>query len=90
MTYEYTKRIFEEGIEHQIDKINNTCRCTILDILKVALKDEYEEVQKDPVFRPLLAINDNTLIYSGKIVHSFICKQLKEKIKEESLKETKN
>ncbi|KAF3585648.1 hypothetical protein F2Q69_00031459 [Brassica cretica] len=41
------------------------------------LKDEYEEVLKDPVFGPILAIVENKLIYSGKIIHCFICKQLK-------------
>ncbi|CAH8384365.1 unnamed protein product, partial [Eruca vesicaria subsp. sativa] len=49
----------------------------MLALLKDFLKDEYEEVLKDPVFGPILAIVDNKLIYSGKIIHSFICKQLK-------------
>ncbi|XP_048594739.1 uncharacterized protein LOC125577360 [Brassica napus] len=60
-----------------MDKINNTCRRTLLKAVKVALKDEYEEVLKDPVFGPLLAIIENNLIYSGKIIHSFMCKQLR-------------
>ncbi|CAH8307831.1 unnamed protein product [Eruca vesicaria subsp. sativa] len=67
----------EEGAEIRIDKINNTCRRTMLALLKDFLKDEYEEVLKDSVFGPILAIVDNKLIYSGKIIHSFICKQLK-------------
>lgn len=77
MAYEYPKLIFEEGTEYQIEKINNTCRRTMLKIVKAALEDEYGEVLKDPVFGPVLAINENALRYSGKIVHSFICKQLK-------------
>ncbi|XP_013594551.1 PREDICTED: uncharacterized protein LOC106302631 [Brassica oleracea var. oleracea] len=77
MAYEFPKCILEEGFETQIDKINNTCRRTILEEVKGVLKDEYEEVLKDPVFGPILAIIDNKLIYSGKIIHSFICKQLK-------------
>ncbi|KAF2553874.1 hypothetical protein F2Q68_00034763 [Brassica cretica] len=76
MAYEFRKRILEEEFETQIDKINNTCRRTILEEVKSVLKDEYEEVLKDPVFCPILAIIDNKLIYSGKIIHSFICKQL--------------
>ena len=77
MAYEFPKRILEEGFETQIDKNNNTCRRTILEEVKGVLKDEYEEVLKDPVFGPILAIIDNKLIYSGKIIHSFICNQLK-------------
>ncbi|KAL0844910.1 hypothetical protein Bca101_018156 [Brassica carinata] len=77
MAFQFPKRILEEGAEPQIDKINNTCRRSLLDDVKAALQDEYEEVLKDPVFGPLLAIIDNQLIYSGKIIHSFICKQLK-------------
>ncbi|KAF3516216.1 hypothetical protein DY000_02060460 [Brassica cretica] len=77
MDYQFPKRILEEGAETKMDKINNTCRRTILETLKVVLKDEYQEVLKDPVFGPILAIIENKLIYSGKIIHSFICKQLK-------------
>ncbi|KAL0705145.1 hypothetical protein Bca4012_071570 [Brassica carinata] len=77
MDYPFPKRILEEGAETKMDKINNTCRRTILETLKVVLKDEYQEVLKDPVFGPILAIVENKLIYSGKIIHSFICKQLK-------------
>ncbi|KAF8109054.1 hypothetical protein N665_0103s0010 [Sinapis alba] len=73
----FPKRILEEGAETKMDKINNTCRRTILETLKVVLKDEYEEVLKDPVFGPILAIVENKLVYSGKIIHSFICKLLK-------------
>ena len=77
MDYQFPKRILEEGAETKIDQINNTCRRTILGTLKVVLRDEYQEVLKDPVFGPILAIVENKLIYSGKIIHSFICKQLK-------------
>uniref|UniRef100_A0A0D3DA99 DUF1985 domain-containing protein n=1 Tax=Brassica oleracea var. oleracea TaxID=109376 RepID=A0A0D3DA99_BRAOL len=77
MAHQFPKRILQEGAETQMDKINNTCRRTLLKAVKVALKDEYEEVLKDPVFGPLLAIIENNLIYSGKIIHSFMCKQLR-------------
>ncbi|XP_048590960.1 uncharacterized protein LOC106392615 [Brassica napus] len=77
MDYQFPKRFIEEGAETKIDKINNTCRRTILGTLKVVLRDEYQEVLKDPVFGPILAIVENKLIYSGKVIHSFICKQLK-------------
>ncbi|XP_009139693.2 uncharacterized protein LOC103863694 [Brassica rapa] len=77
MAHQFPKRILQERAETQIDKINNTCRWTLLKAVKVALKDEYEEVLKDLVFGPLLAIIENNLIYSGKIIHSFMCKQLR-------------
>uniref|UniRef100_A0A0D3BXI3 Uncharacterized protein n=1 Tax=Brassica oleracea var. oleracea TaxID=109376 RepID=A0A0D3BXI3_BRAOL len=77
MAHQLPKRILQEGADTQIDKINNTCRRTLLNAVKVALKDEYEEILKDPVFGPLLAIIENNLIYSGKIIHSFMCKQLR-------------
>ncbi|KAG2299176.1 hypothetical protein Bca52824_035648 [Brassica carinata] len=77
MAYQFPKRIHEEGVESRIDKINNTCRRTLLDAVKTALKDEYEEVLKDHVFGSILAIIENQLIYSGKIIHSFICKHLR-------------
>ncbi|KAF8114168.1 hypothetical protein N665_0040s0023 [Sinapis alba] len=73
----FPKCILEEEAETKMDKINNNCRRTILKTVKVVLKDEYGEVLKDPVFGPILAIVENKLIYSGKIIHSFICKQLK-------------
>ena len=67
MAYQFPKRILEEGAETQIDKINNTCRRTILETVKGVLKDEYEEVLKDPVFGPILAIVENKLIYLSLI-----------------------
>ncbi|CAH8306751.1 unnamed protein product [Eruca vesicaria subsp. sativa] len=50
MEIELPKRIAEAGVETCIEKINNTCRLTILQIVKEALKDEYDVVLKDPVF----------------------------------------
>ncbi|XP_013583349.1 PREDICTED: uncharacterized protein LOC106292293 [Brassica oleracea var. oleracea] len=77
IAYQFSKRILEEGAETQIDKINNTCRHRTLDMVRSVLKDEYDEVLQDTVFGPILAILENKLMYSGKIIHSFICKQLK-------------
>ena len=62
MANEFPKRIREEGVETHIDKINNMCRCRTLNLVKAALKDEYEEVLCDPVFGPILALVDNNLI----------------------------
>ena len=77
MNYQFPKCILEEGAKTKIDKINNTCRRTILGTLQVVLRDEYQDVLKDLVFGPILAVVENKLIYSGKIFHSFICTQLK-------------
>ncbi|KAL0729141.1 hypothetical protein Bca4012_025234 [Brassica carinata] len=76
MEIELPKRIAEDGAEYHIDKINNTCRLTVLGILKKKLEDEYKDVLKDPVFGPILAINEHELGYSGKVIHSFVCKML--------------
>ncbi|CAN6817464.1 unnamed protein product, partial [Brassica oleracea] len=43
---------------------------------KKQLEDEYNEVLRDHVFGPILAINEHELGYSGKVIHSFICKML--------------
>ncbi|KAG5388365.1 hypothetical protein IGI04_029906 [Brassica rapa subsp. trilocularis] len=40
MAHQFPKRILQEGAEMQMDKINNTCRRTLLKVVKVALKDE--------------------------------------------------
>ena len=76
MQIELPKRIAEAGAEHHVDKINNICRLTVLGLLKKQLEDEYNEVLRDPVFGPILAINEHELGYSGKVIHSFICKML--------------
>uniref|UniRef100_A0A0D3BJJ6 DUF1985 domain-containing protein n=1 Tax=Brassica oleracea var. oleracea TaxID=109376 RepID=A0A0D3BJJ6_BRAOL len=60
------KRIAEAEAEHHVDKINNTCRLTVLGLLKKQLEDEYYEVLRDPVFGPILAINEHELGYSEK------------------------
>lgn len=76
MEIELPKRIAEAGAEHHIDKINNHCRLRVLKILKQELEDEYKDVLKDPVFGPILAINEHQHGYSGKVIHSFVCKML--------------
>ena len=44
--------------------------------MKKQLEDEYNEVLRDPVFGLILAINEHEIRYSGKVIHSFICKML--------------
>ena len=76
MEIELPKRIAEAGAEHHVDKINNTCRLTVMRLVKQDLEDEYNDALRDPVFGPILAMNEHQLGYSGKVIHSFICKML--------------
>ncbi|CAF1916243.1 unnamed protein product, partial [Brassica oleracea] len=39
MEIELPKRIAKAGAEHHVDKINNTCRLTVLRLLKKQLED---------------------------------------------------
>ncbi|KAF3499926.1 hypothetical protein F2Q69_00044179 [Brassica cretica] len=78
MANEFPKRIREEGVDH-IDKINNMCRCRTLNLVKAALKDEYEEVLCDPVFG-IKAAKAKRITAKGKSVTEYatICKMKKE------------
>ncbi|KAL0688839.1 hypothetical protein Bca4012_088516 [Brassica carinata] len=66
MEIELPKRIAEAGAEHHVDKINNTCRLTVMRLVKQDLEDEYNDALRDPVFGPILAMNEHQLGYSGK------------------------
>ncbi|XP_022568534.2 uncharacterized protein LOC106363003 [Brassica napus] len=44
--------------------------------LKKAKCAEYDDVKRDPVFTHIMAIAENDLKFSGKLVDSFICRQL--------------
>lgn len=77
MVYEWLKCILPDKAEVHVDKITNIRRVSILRILRKALKDEYEEVLKDPVFGQVLAISENRMKFSRKAIHSFICKYFK-------------
>ncbi|ESQ28868.1 hypothetical protein EUTSA_v10019486mg, partial [Eutrema salsugineum] len=43
---------------------------------KKALSDEYKKVMLDPVFGPVLSIIENDMGYSGRLIHSFLYKEL--------------
>ncbi|KAH0902625.1 hypothetical protein HID58_042128 [Brassica napus] len=51
MEIELPKRIAEAGAEHHVDKINNTCRLTVMRLVKQDLEDEYNDVLRDPLDR---------------------------------------
>lgn len=79
----YPKRFLRDGNEPQVQKINNTCRISILSRIKKALPKEYEEVKGDPVFAQIFAIHENGLGYSARLIHSIMCRQLVTKKKHE-------
>uniref|UniRef100_A0A0D3C9Q4 DUF1985 domain-containing protein n=1 Tax=Brassica oleracea var. oleracea TaxID=109376 RepID=A0A0D3C9Q4_BRAOL len=77
MELELPKRLYAEGLEPQVKKINNCCRTKLIRDLKKAMSAEYnDDVKIDPVFKHIMAIAENKLKFSGKLVDSFLCKQL--------------
>ncbi|EFH39787.1 predicted protein [Arabidopsis lyrata subsp. lyrata] len=77
-TKEFPKRLFGHGKEPEVEKINNSCRLSILRKIKDALPLEYKKVKSDPLFAQVFAIYiyKNSLHYSGRLVHSLMCRQL--------------
>ncbi|KAF8100732.1 hypothetical protein N665_0218s0070, partial [Sinapis alba] len=47
-----------------------------LKTLETLLPKEYAEVKSDPLFTHIMAINDNGMGYSARLIHNFKCKQL--------------
>ena len=70
------KTLFKEGTETQVEKVNNTCRTSILKKVEKYVEAEYKEVLGDPLFAQVMAIYVHKLKYSGRVIHSFVCKQL--------------
>ncbi|KAG2253510.1 hypothetical protein Bca4012_101213 [Brassica carinata] len=75
MELELPKRVYAEGLEPQVKKINNCCRMELIRDLKKTMSAEYDDVKIDPV-KHIMAIAENKLKFSGKLVDSFLCKQL--------------
>ncbi|CDY46181.1 BnaA01g23030D [Brassica napus] len=70
------KTLFKQGMETQVEKVNNTCRTSILKKVEKYVEAEYKEVLGDPLFAQVMAIYVHKLKYSGRVIHSFVCKQL--------------
>ena len=70
------KTLFKEGTETQVEKVNNTCRTSILKKVEKYVEVEYKEVLGDPLFAQVMAIYVHKLKYSGRVIHSFVCKHL--------------
>ncbi|EFH70537.1 hypothetical protein ARALYDRAFT_337235 [Arabidopsis lyrata subsp. lyrata] len=58
-TKEFPKLLFGHGKEPEVEKINNSCRLSILRKIKDALPIEYEKVKSDPLFAQVFAIYEN-------------------------------
>uniref|UniRef100_A0A1J3D4G3 DUF1985 domain-containing protein n=1 Tax=Noccaea caerulescens TaxID=107243 RepID=A0A1J3D4G3_NOCCA len=76
MDSDLPKRLFEEGAEPLGDKINKCARMSILKVLANNIASEYAEVKRDPLFANIMAIHENRLHFSAKMVHSFLTRQL--------------
>uniref|UniRef100_A0A0D2ZS94 DUF1985 domain-containing protein n=1 Tax=Brassica oleracea var. oleracea TaxID=109376 RepID=A0A0D2ZS94_BRAOL len=76
MELELPKRLYAEGSEPRVKKINNSCRMELIRDLKKAMCAEYDDVKRDHVFTHIMAIAENDLKFSGKLVDSFICRLL--------------
>ncbi|KAF8080251.1 hypothetical protein N665_0962s0008 [Sinapis alba] len=48
----------------------------LIRVLKEAMSAKYDDVKRYPVFKHIIAIVENKLKFLGKLVHSFLCKQL--------------
>ncbi|XP_048637322.1 uncharacterized protein LOC125609851 [Brassica napus] len=76
MELELPNRLYGEGLEPQVKKINNSCRLKLLELLKEKMEPEFDEVMKDPIFSQIMVIQKNDLKFSARLVHSFLCKEL--------------
>uniref|UniRef100_A0A0D3E9D2 DUF1985 domain-containing protein n=1 Tax=Brassica oleracea var. oleracea TaxID=109376 RepID=A0A0D3E9D2_BRAOL len=76
MQLELPSRLYGEGSEPQVKKINNSCRLKLLELLKEKMEPEFDEVMKDPIFSHIMVIQKNDIKFSARLVHSFLCKEL--------------
>ncbi|XP_048611990.1 uncharacterized protein LOC125586194 [Brassica napus] len=76
MELELPNRLYGEGLETQVKKINNSCRLKLLELLKEKMEPEFDEVMKDLIFSQIMVIQKNDLKFSARLVHSFLCKEL--------------
>uniref|UniRef100_A0A0D3CR47 DUF1985 domain-containing protein n=2 Tax=Brassica TaxID=3705 RepID=A0A0D3CR47_BRAOL len=66
------KTLFKEGTETQVEKVNNTCRTSILKKVEKYVEAEYKEVLADPLFSQVTDIYVHKFQYSGRVIHSFV------------------
>ncbi|KAL0731523.1 hypothetical protein Bca4012_027617 [Brassica carinata] len=76
MKLELPNRLYGEGLEPQVKKINNSYRLGLVELLRTQLKPEFEEVMKDFFFSHIMVMEENNMKFSARLVHSFLCKEL--------------
>ncbi|KAH0917212.1 hypothetical protein HID58_024872 [Brassica napus] len=76
MAYQFPKRTLEEGAETHIDKINNTCRRTIFETVKVEdVTEELSVVAEEPTVvaeEPQLLQRNRLLLQKGESISLLI------------------
>uniref|UniRef100_A0A0D3AG87 Uncharacterized protein n=1 Tax=Brassica oleracea var. oleracea TaxID=109376 RepID=A0A0D3AG87_BRAOL len=65
MELELPNRLYGEGLEPQVKKINNSCRLKLLELLKEKMEPEFDEVMKDPIFSQIMVIQKYYLKFSA-------------------------
>lgn len=80
---EYPQRLIRQGHEPGLGHVNNNCRMPYLARIKESLPIEYAKVMNEPPFAQVLAIYENGLHFSGRTVHTMLCRQLVTKKKHE-------
>ncbi|CAE6004963.1 unnamed protein product [Arabidopsis arenosa] len=73
MENECPKRLFTDGNEPQVEKINNSCKMSLLTKIKETLPSEYDEVKRDPVFAHVFAIHENKIVTGLKYTDDGSC-----------------
>lgn len=76
MEEEFPKRLFASGKEPLVGHVNSSCRIGVMQTIKSTLPAEYKDVMQNSVFAQILAIEDNCLAYSGKLIHFMLSRQL--------------
>uniref|UniRef100_M4DRZ9 Uncharacterized protein n=1 Tax=Brassica campestris TaxID=3711 RepID=M4DRZ9_BRACM len=72
MELKLPSRLYGEGLEPHVKKINNSCRLKLLELLKKKIEPELDEVMKDLIFSHIMVIQKNDLNFSARILHSFM------------------
>ncbi|KAF3581356.1 hypothetical protein DY000_02031094 [Brassica cretica] len=67
MERELPKRLYAEGLEPWVKKINNNCRMELIKDLKKSMSADYADVKIDHVFTHIMASAENDLKFSGKL-----------------------
>ncbi|KAG5406965.1 hypothetical protein IGI04_013084 [Brassica rapa subsp. trilocularis] len=67
MELKLPSRLYGEGLEPHVKKINNSCRLKLLELLKKKIEPELDEVMKDLIFSHIMVIQKNDLNFSARL-----------------------